>query len=192
MRKQGELVLPGDYLNMLEEFIVGDGVYEINGMVRSTVIGKIFYDMINRRANVIMIKRTVFQDLKRAKYVIGQITSIKEDIAYVNIYSIDEKNLATPITGYIHISQISNKYINNILDMIKTGDIIKAKPLNNYIPIPLTIKQKDLGVIYAKCSVCGNVLVRKDEEHLICPNCSNMESRKIGSYMVRRVASQSH
>ncbi|MEM0173332.1 MAG: exosome complex RNA-binding protein Csl4 [Sulfolobaceae archaeon] len=192
MRKQGELVLPGEYLNVLEEFTVGDGVYEINGIVRASVIGKIFYDMINRRANVIVIKRPIFQDLKRAKYVIGQVISIKEDIAYVNIHSIEERYLTTNITGYVHISQITNKYVNNILDMLKVGDIIKAKPLANIIPIPLTIKQKDLGVIYARCSVCGSTLVKRDEEHLICPNCNNVETRKLGVYLVKKIAGQSH
>jgi exosome complex component CSL4 len=192
MRKQGELVLPGDELNIIEEFSPGDGVYEYNGVVRASVAGKVFYDMINRRSNVIVFKRPMIQELKRAKYVIGHVISAKEDIAFVNIYSIDDRELQFPINGYLHVSQISNKFVNNVTEYIKVGDVIKAKPISYIIPIPLTIKHKDLGVIYAKCSICGNVMIKYDEEHLKCNICNNVEVRKIGSYMVRRVASQGH
>ncbi|MEM0263358.1 MAG: RNA-binding protein, partial [Saccharolobus sp.] len=45
---QGELVLPGEEIAVIEEFIPSDGTYESNGIIRASVIGKIFYDMLNR------------------------------------------------------------------------------------------------------------------------------------------------
>ncbi|BFH72660.1 exosome complex RNA-binding protein Csl4 [Sulfurisphaera javensis] len=186
MKKQGDLLLPGDELSIIEEFTPGEGTYEYEGKVYSSVVGKAFYDMINRRSNSISFKKPGFLPLKKAKYVIGLVTNIKEDSALVSVYSIEEKPLNVPLTGYIHISQIANKYLNNINEALKVGDIIRAKSLNFSLPLPLTIKQKDLGVIYAKCSICGTKMVKKDEEHLRCPNCGNIESRKIALLQVKK------
>jgi len=54
------------------------------------------------------------------------------------------------------------------------------------------VKLKDLGVIYAKCSRCGAVLFKQDENNLKCYRCGNIEQRKIGSYMVRRSGNQNY
>jgi len=186
MKKQGELILPGDELSIIEEFVPGEGTYEFQGVVYASVVGKAFYDMINRRSNSIGFKKPGFLPLKKAKYVLGMVTSIKEDSALVSVYSIEDKPLNVPITAYLHISQIANKYLNTINEAIKVSDIIRAKPLNFALPLPLTLKQKDLGVVYAKCSICGTKMVKKDEEHLRCPNCGNVESRKLALLQVRK------
>ena len=185
MRKQGELLLPGDELNVLEEFIPGEGTYEENGIVYASVVGKAFYDMINRRVNSIAFKKPGLMGIKKAKYVLGVVTMLKEDLATVNITSIEEKQIE-PITGFLHISQVTNKFLNSISEAVRVGDIIRAKPLNYSIPIALTVKQRDLGVVFARCSICGTKMVKHDEEHLRCPNCGNIESRKVAIIQVRK------
>ena len=186
MKKQGELILPGDELSVIEEFVPGEGTYEFQGIVYSSVVGKAFYDMINRRSNSISFKKPGLLSLKKAKYVLGIVSSIKEDSALISVYSIEDKSLSSPITAYLHISQITNKYLNSITEAIKVSDIIRAKPINFTLPLQLTIKQKDLGVVYAKCSICGTKMVKKDEEHLRCPNCGNVESRKLALIQVKK------
>jgi exosome complex component CSL4 len=185
LRKQGELLLPGDELNVLEEFVPGEGTYDKDGKVYSSVVGKAFYDMINRKVNSITFKRPGIVMIKKAKYVLGIVVGLKEDSALVNIYSIEDKQTES-ITGYLHISQITNKYLNSISEAVKVGDIIRAKPLNSTIPIALTLKQRELGVVYAKCSICGTKMTKHDEEHLRCPNCGNIESRKIALLQVKK------
>jgi exosome complex component CSL4 len=179
MRKQGELILPGDEVGVIEEFIAGEGTYEQDGKVYVSVAGKAFYDMINRKVNSISFKKPSLLALRKSKYVIGVVVGLKEDSALVNILSIEEKPLGSPLSGYVHISQITNKFLEKITDALRVGDIIKAKPINFSIPIALTLKQKDLGVVYAKCSICGTKMVKHDEEHLRCPNCGNIETRKL-------------
>jgi len=189
MKKQGELILPGEELSVIEEFTAGEGTYEYQGVVYASVIGKAFYDMINRRSNSISFRKPGILALKKAKYVLGIVTGVKEDYATVSVYSIEEKPLSSPLTGYLHISQITNKYLNNITEAVKVSDIIRAKPLNSSLPLQLTIKQRDLGVVYAKCSICGTKMVKADEEHLKCPNCGNVESRKLALIQVKKVGS---
>ncbi|BAB67371.1 exosome complex RNA-binding protein Csl4 [Sulfurisphaera tokodaii] len=186
MKKQGELLLPGDKLSVIEEFMAGEGTYEYEGRVYASVVGKAFYDMINRKTNSISFKKPGLLSIKKAKYVLGIVNGMKEDSALVNIYSIEDKIISVPITAYIHISQISNKYLNSITEALKVLDVVRAKPLNFSIPLPLTIKQKDLGVVFAKCSICGTKMIKKDEEHLRCPNCGNIETRKLALVMVKK------
>ncbi|AWR97657.1 RNA-binding protein [Acidianus sulfidivorans JP7] len=187
MLPQGDLIYPGTLLAVEEEFSAGEGSYEENGNIRAAVAGKVFYDMISRRSNVLPSKKTLYTSLKKAKYVYGIVTSIKEETANISINSIED-TFISPISGILHVTQISNKYIKNITDAIKIGDIIKAKPITFTIPVFLTLKGKDLGVILAQCSICGHIMIKSDEEHLKCPNCGNIEQRKIGSYMVKKIA----
>jgi exosome complex component CSL4 len=187
MKSQGEITFPGDLLGVIEEVSPGEGSYEEDGNVRSSTIGKVFYDMINRRSNVLSPKKSLMVTLRKAKYVYGIVNLIKEDVANVDIVSVEEKFI-TPISGLLHISQISNKRLNSILEAIRVGDVIKAKPLTFSPPISLTIKQKDLGVIFAQCSVCGHMMTKLDEEHLKCVYCGNVEQRKVGNYVVRKYA----
>jgi exosome complex component CSL4 len=187
MRGQGDFVYPGEEIAVIEEFSAGENTYEDNGQVRASSLGKVFYDMINRRSNILSVKKPVLFNLKKAKYVYGTVTLVKEDSATISINSIEERFISPSITGYLHISQISNKYLEKITDGIKLGDIIKARPLSISIPLPLTLKGKDLGVVLAQCSICGTLMIKTDEEHLKCPNCGNIEKRKIGNYAVKKV-----
>jgi len=186
MKKQGDLALPGEDLAVAEEFMAGDGTYEINGIVRSSIVGKIFYDMLNRKSNVIMVKKSPLINLKKAKYVVGVVDSVTGENAKVSVYSVEEKNVGDSISAILHISQIANKRVNSISTYIKVGDIVRAKPITGRIPISLTTKPNDCGVILAKCSVCGNIMFKEDEEHLRCTYCNNQETRKIGLYVVKR------
>ncbi|ARM76363.1 exosome complex RNA-binding protein Csl4 [Acidianus manzaensis] len=187
MLPQGDLICPGTLLAVEEEFSAGEGSYEENGNIRAALAGKVFYDMISRRSNVLPSKKTLFTSLKKAKYVYGIVTSIKEETANITISSIEE-TFISPISGILHVSQTANKYIKTITDAIRTGDIIRAKPITYTTPVFLTLKGKDLGVIIATCSICGHLLIKADEEHLKCPNCGNIEQRKIGNYMVKKLA----
>ncbi|BBG24238.1 exosome complex RNA-binding protein Csl4 [Sulfuracidifex tepidarius] len=186
MRKQGELALPGEELAVIEEFMPGDGTYEDEGKIRSAITGKIFYDMLNRKSNVIVVKKSPLINLRKAKYMIGVVDSITGENARVSVYAVEEKNVGDSISAILHVSQIANKRISSISSYLKPGDIIRAKPITSRIPISLTTKPNDCGVILAKCSICGTLMTREDEEHLRCPYCNNIETRKIGLYAVKK------
>lgn len=179
MRNQSEFVLPGDELGAIEELSTGEGTYEENGTVRAAIVGTTFIDMINRRGNVINQKRPGLLALKKAKYVYFLVEQLREDVALGTIVGIDEKPVQSHLSAYIHISQIVNARVERISDYLRPGDIVKAKVLAPYLPVPLTIKQRDLGVVYARCSRCGTEMRQTDEEHLRCPVCKNVETRKL-------------
>jgi len=190
MRNQGEFTLPGEILGVIEEFTPGEGCYERDGELRASTAGKVFYDMINRRSNVIPIKRTLILRLKKAKYVYGVVSGVKEDYAVVSIASIEERFISPSLTGYLHVSQVSQRHVKNLRDAVRLSDVVRARPISFTQPLQLTMRGKDLGVVVASCSICGNPMVKEDEEHLKCPRCGNVETRKIGPYAVRGNGSQ--
>lgn len=180
MGKQGDLTLPGDVLGVIEEFTPGEGCYELKGEIRAAIIGKVFYDMINRKSNIIPEKKGLAYKLKKAKYVYGLVSSIKEDYAVVEVSGIEERFVSPSVTGYLHVSQISHKHVKSLRDAVRPSDVIKARLVSTTYPLQLSLRGKDLGVIVASCSICGTVMLKVDDEHLKCPNCGNVETRRVG------------
>ncbi|MGC9105226.1 MAG: exosome complex RNA-binding protein Csl4 [Thermoprotei archaeon] len=179
MRSQSDFALPGEEIGVIEELLPGEGTYEDDGTVRAAVVGRVFIDMINRKGNVTTSKRPGMLSIRKAKYVYFLVEQVKEDLAIGTIVGIEDRPVNSHLSAYIHISQVANKRIERLTDYLKAGDIVKARPLGSALPIPLTIKQQDLGVVLAKCSVCGGDMVQVDEEHLRCVVCKNVESRKL-------------
>jgi exosome complex component CSL4 len=68
-----------------------------------------------------------------------------------------------------------------MFDACKAGDIIRAKVVSEKNRTNhLSTAERNLGVIYAFCSHCGNVLIR-EKQGLKCPECGKFERRKIAS-----------
>ncbi len=174
----GKVVLPGEELCVEEEFMPGSGAYvDENGFVRAAVLGEPIYDMASRRVSVRPLTRRSLLP-RQGDIVLGVVSGIKEDVAIVKVLGFDiHAPFKNPITGLLHISQISESRIESIYDAVRLGDLIKAKVLNNYIPLLLSTKEPRLGVVLAYCSKCGAVLV-KESSGLRCPSCGNVEQRK--------------
>ncbi|BBD73952.1 RNA-binding protein [Sulfodiicoccus acidiphilus] len=188
---QGNVVLPGTYLSTIEEFMPGDGTYEKEGAVYAGVVGRTFYDMINRKVNVICFKRNYIQVLRKAKSLLGIVMSVSEDQAQVYIVAADDTRFVRPFSGVLHASQVYQKHVDQITQGVRTGDVIRARPMSTVVPVPLSIKAKEFGVILAYCSQCGSIMKRIDDDHVKCTKCGQVETRKLSSFgMVRRHGSQ--
>ncbi|MGC8975097.1 MAG: exosome complex RNA-binding protein Csl4 [Thermoprotei archaeon] len=171
-------LVPGDEVCVAEEFMPGEGTYEAGGKVRSAVIG---YPVTNLDLRVVEVKRVNNKArLPGAGVVVyGFVISMKEDYALVKIFS-DSKcvKYLTPFTGILHLSQVHDKYVKSIYDFIKPGDVLKARVISESPPYHLSIKERQLGVVVAYCSICGAELTKQGNT-LTCPNCKNVESRKL-------------
>ena len=77
-------------------------------------------------------------NIKVGKIVEGQITGVTKYGAFVSL----EDNYV----GMIHISEVSNKYIEDLNTIFKIGDLIKVKVLSideNKLQFKLSIKKID-------------------------------------------------
>lgn len=189
MSEKKELVLPSDKLAVIEEYMPGEGTYaDDEGYIRAAKVG---YPIADKNFKTI----TVLHPLKKpfipryGMIVLGVITSVKEDLVFVDIIADkDGKPFSGKYTGVIHLSQASKTFIKTIEDAFKLSDIVLAKILTDKLPpYQLTTKAPELGVIAAMCSKCGEVLVKRDENTLICPRCGNVEKRKVAlGYLVKQ------
>jgi exosome complex component CSL4 len=160
-QKSGHLVLPGERLGVIEEFIPNSGTYVKDGIIYSKIVGRALMDLLNKRVSVypLISGATV---PKVSTTVVGQVGHAQSDNVLV-----------------LHISDVQERYVDSMNDVCKPGDIIRAKVISEKNQIyHLSTTDKDLGVLYAFCSHCGNLLEQKRQE-MRCPKCGNMEQRKI-------------
>ncbi|MFN4133458.1 MAG: exosome complex RNA-binding protein Csl4, partial [Candidatus Hadarchaeales archaeon] len=181
--KTGDMVLPGDLLATVEEFVPGEGVYEEDGRIYSGVVGTVLIDMRAKKISV-FVGQNAPAVLKIGDIVIGRVDEVKEQFASVFLEAMrgkENRALPAPKTGTIHISRVHMGYVRDLGRFFRPGDIVRAKVVGTQREqVQLTTAERDLGVLVALCSRCRNILKREGGK-LICSNCGSVESRKIAS-----------
>ncbi|HDH44969.1 MAG TPA: RNA-binding protein [Thermococcus sp.] len=183
--ENGELVLPGDYLGVIEEFLPGEGIIEENGELYAARAGRVKIDLEKIEISVEPV--TDVPPLPQVgDIVIARVLEVKSQAAIVELLKIEGRKgyreIATSKLAGIHVSQVKDGYVESMNSEFKIGDIIRAKVLTNEkSPIQLTTREPNLGVIYALCSSCKVPLVRRSNV-LVCPKCGRRESRKLSTY----------
>jgi exosome complex component CSL4 len=177
-QRSGHLVLPGERLGVIEEFIPDSGTYSKDGVIYSKIVGCALMDMLNRKVSVypLVAEATV---PKVGAQIVGQVGNAQSDNVLVRIFKVGDKNLSGVFTGILHISDVSDRYVDSMNDACKPGDVIRARVISEKNQIyHLSTADKDLGVLYGLCGRCGNQLEQKRNE-MQCPKCGNIEQRKI-------------
>ena len=177
-QNSGNLVVPGERLGVIEEFIPDSGTYVRDGVIYSKIVGRELLDLLNKRVSVYPLFNGELVP-KVSSTVVGQIGNAQSDNVLVKIFKIENKRLSGEFGGILHVSDVSDRYIDSISDVCKPGDIIRAKVISGKNRIfHLSMNDKNLGVVYAFCSRCGTLLEPQRYE-LHCPKCANTENRKI-------------
>ncbi len=78
-----KIVMPGDKVGIIEQYMPGEGTYDDNGEIKSTVLGNV---EINQKMKVISVISDAKPALLKVGDVIyGQITDIKPQRANIKI-----------------------------------------------------------------------------------------------------------
>lgn len=180
-RKSGAFVSPGDRLGVIEEFSPGPGTYVEQGVIYAKATGRTLIDLVNKQVSVFPVIRAASSP-KAGGIVIGQVQQAQNQTATVRIFKIGEKVLSGPFSGVLHISDASPVYMDSMFDVCKAGDILRAKVVSetNRMYHLSTAVDRNLGVIFAFCSNCGDTLQWRRSK-MRCPNCGRMENRKVAS-----------
>lgn len=86
-QKSGHLVMPGERLGVIEEFIPDSGTYVKDGVIYSKIVGRSLVDLQNRRVSVYPVAPGVVVP-KVGTVVIGQIGNAQSDNVLVRIFRI--------------------------------------------------------------------------------------------------------
>jgi len=177
-KSSGHLVVPGERLGVIEEFIPDSGTYVKDGVIYSKIVGRELLDLLNKRVSVYPLTEGAVVP-KVGTVVIGQIGNAQSDNVLVKIYKIGKKKLSGEFGGILHISDVSDRYVDSMNDVCKPGDIVRAKVISEKNRVfHLSTNDKNLGMLYAFCSRCGTLLEPQRFE-LRCPKCGNIERRKM-------------
>jgi len=180
-RKSGLFVVPGDCLGVIEEFTSGPGTYVEGGTIHSKVTGRTLLDMLNKQVSVYPIVQTASVP-QVGNIVTGLVLEVRNKNAVLRIFQIGDKMLSGFFKGMLHISGVSHGYVDNMFNVCKAGDIMRAKVISTENrSFFLSTADNDLGVIYALCSTCGHAL-QPGNRGMGCSKCGNIESRKTSPY----------
>jgi exosome complex component CSL4 len=176
-QKSGHIVLPGERLGVIEEFIPDSGTYVKDSVIYSKIVGHALMDLLNKRVSVYPLVNDAVTP-KVGTIVLGQVGNAQSDNALIKIFKISNKKISGFFGGILHISDVSDRYITSMNDVCKSGDIIRAKIISEKNQIyHLATHDRTLGVLYAFCSRCSTI-TNLDHYELRCPKCGNIENRK--------------
>ncbi|MBS7624439.1 MAG: exosome complex RNA-binding protein Csl4 [Candidatus Bathyarchaeia archaeon] len=185
-KKSGMFVVPGERIGVIEEFIPDRGTYVENGVIYASNVGYLLIDQVSRKVSVHPVTREACVP-RVGSIVVGHVVNVQSAMAFIRIIKVGKRFLSGFFTGVLHISDIEEKFTEDIFDAIKLGDLVRAKVISEANrTYHLTTRGERLGVIFALCSKCGGVLKlrgksKKEGKNLYCEDCGNIESRKIAS-----------
>jgi len=180
-RREGDkFIFPGERLGVIEEYLPGQGTYVEEGNIYSATTGYLSLDRINKEAQVHSQVRTPLIP-KKGNIVIGHVSNVSDKTMSIDIFQIDDKIINTSFTGVMHISNTSQSYVKTMKDVFKAGDVVRSKVMSTMNrEFHLTTQERELGVIQAACSRCGEQLIIRNRM-LRCSSCRVSEGRKLAS-----------
>jgi len=182
--KNKDIVLTGQYLGVVEEFLPDKQTTFIKeGQIYATKSGLINIDEKKRKIEIKTHQEKDRKVVKKGDIVIGTILFLRQYSVGVSFYTVNSKiHFNSYYFGNIHVSQISDRYIDKIYEAFQITDILRARVIEqNYNEYKLSTVGKSLGVIYADCMICGTPLKKIGYNKLRCQRCGNVETRKIAN-----------
>lgn len=180
-REKGKFVLPGELIGTSEEFTPRSGTFEDKGNIYAAIAGMVNENSEDRSISVEPVTSTP-PILHVGDIVIGQITTVKDSVALVEIAHIKgkgERQVVGEGDAAIHVSNVKDAYVKELYHEFAPFDIVKAKVLD-LRTMRLTTVDKELGVMKAFCGNCRTAL-KIDKSKLKCPKCERTETRKLSS-----------
>ena len=176
-RRSGRFVSPGERLGVIEEFIADAGTYVEDGVIYSKVIGRALLNLLDKRVSVYPLVHGV-RVPKTGSMVLGQVSRVQKQNAFVRIHKIGENQLSGFFSGILHVSDVQLRYVDSMFNVCKPVDIIRAKVISEKNgTYHLSTKDRNLGVVYAFCSRCGYMLELR-RQRMVCSKCGKIERRK--------------
>jgi exosome complex component CSL4 len=179
-RQSGQFVVPGEQLGVIEEFTPGAGTYVEQGGIHAKISGRTLVDVQNKTVTVYPVVRGV-RVPKSGSLVTGQVLNLQNKTANIRIFKVGSESLSGVFSGLLYISDVSPSFVESLNDACKPGDIVRAKVISEKNRVyHLSTADRDLGVLYAFCSRCGQMLQQK-RYRMYCPDCGNEERRRVAT-----------
>ena len=160
----------------LEEFEGGKGTYVApDGTVRSAAIGKTLFDLKRRVVKIDQKNSPMLP--KVGDIIVGYIEMLFGSMISVKVLYINDRKSGSGFSA-IASTRIGGRDRRSRLTF-RTTDIVRGRVISLLnSTIHLTIAEKEFGVLYALCFVCGGDTVRVNDS-IKCIECGAYEERKV-------------
>ncbi len=175
IESEEDIVLPGDKVAVIEEFVPDDSCFEQEGVIYSTFLGKVIPD--SKKHKISVQPKIKYKEIKVGDVGIGRVLFVKKQIASIDIYYINDEFMGVPVSSILHVSEASRRFVKNMFEVTRPGDWIKFRVTRTVKPVYVSLVGHDLGVIVAYCIQCGYELEFKRRNTLQCPNCDFLQPR---------------
>ena len=179
LAKTGRRVLPGDEVAQAEEYMAGEGTYEdMDGKLYSSAVGEL--DIDDREKVVRIVPDNPPIVLIEGDTVIADVSDVKPAMVICFIVSQEgrRREVSSETLAAVHVSKIASSYVEDAADLMRPGDLIRAKVIQALPSVQLATTGPHLGVLRALCSSCRSPLDRKGDQ-LYCERCDRTEKRKM-------------
>ena len=180
------LLLPGDHIAYIEEFESGKDTYVSDGSVRSSALGFRNFNLKHRVVSVERKNKASFP--KIGDEIIGYIemlfsSMISIKIIYLNNLSVESGLSAIASTKIPNAGGTRHRGDRERRPKLiyRIGDIVRGRAfslMNN--SVHATIDDKNLGVLYCLCYLCGGETVKLNNS-IKCIDCGMVEEKKLTS-----------
>jgi exosome complex component CSL4 len=171
-------VLPGDEVAVAEEYLPAEGTYEENGVVYSALTGDL---QVNDGEKTVSVQaENPMVSLAIGDSVFCEVTDVRASMAICEVVMVEgrSRNITGDTNGTIHVSKISQDYVQDVGREYRPSDIIRAKVMQVKPSIQLNTAGAHFGAVKSLCRVCRSQLRRADKG-LYCDLCEEYEPRKI-------------
>lgn len=189
-RQETQPILPGEQIASIEEFEGGKNTYLMpDGIIRAAAVGTKVVDLKRRVVKIDPKNSPILP--KVGDIVVGYVDMLFASMISVKILYLNDKKFPA---GYSAIASIRFGGGRDRRDrpVFRTGDIIRGRVvslLNSTVHI--TIAEKEFGVLYALCFMCGGDTVRINDT-VKCIECGAYEPRKLAHDYGRETVKQIH
>jgi exosome complex component CSL4 len=180
-------ILPGEQIASIEEFEGGKNTYLTeDGTIRSAAVGTKVYDLKRRIVKIEQKNSPMLP--KVGDILVGYVEMIFASMVSVKILYINDKKSDA---GYSAIASMRVGRDRRDRPVFRTGDIVRGRVISLLnSTVHMTLAEKEFGVLYALCFMCGGDTVRVNDT-IKCIECGAWEPRKLthdyGKEAVRQI-----
>lgn len=182
MSKVAQPALPGESVASIEEFEGGKNTYlASNGTIRAAAIGTRVYDLKRRIVKIEQKNSPMLP--KIGDLIVGYVEMMFSSMVSIKVLYINDKWSDAGFSAIASARLGSRADIERRGDRRATfhnGDIARGRVISLLnSTIHLTLAEKEYGVLYALCFMCGGDTVRTNESTIKCVECGAFENRKL-------------
>lgn len=176
-------MLPGEHIASIEEFEGGKNTYLApDGTVRSAAVGTKVYDLKRRIVKIDQKNSPLLP--KVGDVVVGYVDMLFSSMVSVKVLFINDQRsdagFSTIASAKVGSRSDRERRGGDRRATFRIGDIVRGRVISLLnSTIHLTLAEKEFGVLYTLCFMCGGDTVRISDSTIKCVECGTFEERKL-------------